>query len=164
MVDDLGDGTVQGDETRSVDAYPHTRIMPRYNGAGRERSGIGGTGRVQGHDRALPLGVGGPLATRARAAAGRAQRADRGARRRGVRAAGLLRLGHRHAHDRRPGRVRAALRQLPHHRPVQPDPGVRADGSQPPLLRHGPASSTWPRGSPATTPGSRARAACSRPC
>ena len=51
---------------------------------------------------------------------------------------GLLRLRHRHPAPRRPGRRRAALRQLPHHRAVLAHPGLRAHRAQPPLGGHGP--------------------------
>ena len=85
----------------------------------------------------------------------RAERAARRARRRRLRAARLLRLRHRHAEPRPPGRRRAALRQLPHHRAVLAHPRVRAHRPQPPQRRAWAASSTWPPASPATTPASR---------
>ncbi len=69
---------------------------------------------------------------------GRPQRRHRVARRRGLRAARLLRLRHRHADVRRPRRRRPALQQLPHHRAVLADSSLPAHRSQPPPQRDGP--------------------------
>ena len=80
--------------------------------------------------------------------------ADR-ARRRRVRAARLLRLGHRHT-EHRPARRRwGAVRELPHDRAVLADPRVPADRAQPPLERDGAGSPTWRSASPATAAASR---------
>ena len=95
--------------------------------------------RVRGDDRALPLGLARPWwPPEPRAAGRRAQRAARRARRRRLRPARLLRLRHRHPDPRPPGRRRAALLELPHHRAVLADPGLRAHRPQPPRRRHGP--------------------------
>ena len=59
-------------------------------------------------------------------------------RRRRLRPAGLLRVGHRHAHHRPVGRRGHPPHQLPHHRAVLPHPGLPADGPEPPPQRPGP--------------------------
>ncbi len=69
---------------------------------------------------------------------GFAQRRAGAARRRRVRAVRLLRLRHRHADLRPPGRGRRPLQQLPHDGALLPHPGVPADRAQPPRQRHGP--------------------------
>ena len=100
-----------------------------------------------------------------RAAAGRAERADRGARRRGLRAARVLRLRHRHARRSTGWRPRGLqLHQLPHHGAVLADPRLPADRAQPPRGRHGPDRSSWRPASPATTAASPARPASSPRC
>ncbi len=65
------------------------------------------------------------------------ERRPRGARRRGLRPARLLRVGPRHPGHRPAGRGRSAVHQLPHHGPVLTDPGQPADRAQPPQQRHG---------------------------
>ena len=74
----------------------------------------------------LPVGAG-----------GRPQRRDRAARRRGLRAARLLRLRHRHAVLRPARRRGPPLLELPHHRAVLADAGLPAHRPQPPQQRHG---------------------------
>ena len=86
---------------------------------------------------------------------GRAQRRARAARRRRLRPVRLLRLRHRHAVLRPPGRRGAALQQLPHHRAVLPDPGLPAHRTQPPLERRRPRRRPRRRLPRATTPTSR---------
>ncbi len=68
------------------------------------------------------------------------RRAQRGAdrpRRPRLRAARLLRVRHRHAHDRRPRRRRPPVQPLPRHQPLLADARVPDDRPQPPRRRHG---------------------------
>ncbi len=78
------------------------------------------------------------MAAGADTATGRAERRARRAGRRRLRPARVLRLGHRHAGHRRPGRRGRAAGQLPHDRAVLADPGLPADRPQPPPQRDGP--------------------------
>jgi hypothetical protein len=57
--------------------------------------------------------------------------------RRRLRGVGHLRRPVCDAHGRPPGRGRASLPALPHHRPVLTEPGRAAHRAQPPLGRHG---------------------------
>ena len=77
------------------------------------------------------------LAAAAEGAAGRAQHRRHPARRCGLRAAGLLRLGHPHPAHGPPGRRRPALPRLPHHGHLLAHPGLPAHRAQPPLQRRG---------------------------
>ena len=80
----------------------------------------------------------GPVVARATASGvGLAQRGPRRARRRRLRPAGVLRLRHRHPDPGPPGRRRAAVHQLPHHRALLPHPLLPAHRPQPPQQRHG---------------------------
>ena len=97
----------------------------------------GGTGEFGGADRPGLAGFGALVARGAFAARGCAKRGAGGPRRRGVRPARLLRLGHRHPGLRPPGRRRRAPGQLPDHRPVLAHPGLPADWAQPPPQRDG---------------------------
>ena len=100
-----------------------------------------------------------------RARAGRAQRARVPARRRRLRAARLLRLGHPHADLRPPRRGRPALPRLPHHRDLLADARVPAHRAQPPLQRRRHHPGDGHRASRATTAWCRARtASCPRCC
>ena len=75
------------------------------------------------------------MAGAAGTAVGRAQCAGGPVRRPRLRPARLLRRSRRsdpHAPHRPPRRAGVALPELPHHRPVQPEPGGAADGTQPP--------------------------------
>ena len=73
-----------------------------------------------------------------RSGAGRcAERRDRAARRRRVRAVRVLRVRHRDAVLRRARERRAPVRELPHDRVVLADARVSADRPEPPLQRHG---------------------------
>ena len=65
----------------------------------------------------------------------RAQRGAGGAGRHRLFPPRLLRLDHRDAEHRRPGRRRPALHRLPHHRAVFADPGQPAHRPQPPCRR-----------------------------
>ena len=118
----------------------------------------GGSARDWRDSRAL-------VAARADAAAGVAQRGAGRPRRRRLRPARLLRLRHRDAGDRRPGRGRRPAGQLPHHVAVLAHPRVPADRAQPPPQRHGPGGRPGDRLSPATGASRRARTAtCPRSC
>ncbi len=77
------------------------------------------------------------VAAAARAPGGSAEHRCRGARRCRLRPARLLRLGHRDANVRRPGRPGRAARELPHHLAVLADPRVPADRPEPSPQRHG---------------------------
>ena len=96
-----------------------------------------GAGAVRGGRRPHAGRVDAVVAAVAVGAGRRAERGDGAARRRRVRAVRLLRVGHRHADVRPPGRRRAALQQLPHHRAVLADAGLPADRPQPPRQRDG---------------------------
>ena len=68
---------------------------------------------------------------------GRAQRADRPARRSRLRRHQRLRRPGRHAHLRPPGHRGPALQQLPHHRRLLADPRRAQERAQPPRQQHG---------------------------
>ena len=101
------------------------------------RGGRDGAGAVRGRRRADAGRVDAVVAAVAVGAGRRAERGDGAARRRRLRPVRLLRLGHRHADVRPPGRRRAALQQLPHDRAVLADARLPADRSQPPRQRDG---------------------------
>ena len=97
--------------------------------------------------------------------AGRAQRGAGRPRRRGIRPAGLLRIGHRHPDHRRFGRSRGPTDQLPHHRAVLAHPGLPADRAQPSPQRARAGGRPGRRAFPDTTARSpRRTASCPRSC
>ncbi len=77
------------------------------------------------------------VAARTSATGARAERRHGRPRRRRVRAARVLRLGHRDAEHRPARQERRALRQLPHHRAVLAHPVLPSDRPQPSFERNG---------------------------
>ena len=78
------------------------------------------------------------MAPRAHPARRRAERRADRPRRRRLRPAWVLRVRHRDAGDRRPGRRGRPADQFPHHRAVLTHPGLPPHGEEPPPQRHGP--------------------------